>query len=684
MTPFDLPVPTTVLRSEASIRPQKRQRVEAAVDGSSSAAGGGRKSTTTSPQSTSAMTTAAGVAGGGSTTTPVRKRAPTACDSCRSRKTKCDNVKPACGSCVRTGIECYYSGLEEKELSLYESTSLRILEGIERLEKLMKNPPAHQPPHPPAPRSIVPSPLLSTATAHSTPAHVVDREDQVIIDEFTSSTTPTVAGSGLLPATELRVPSRLDSVLAWSVFPRDHPQLTIPASTHTAIPPPTASPAPPQTTQRLHDIYVMRVRPSHPISDLAVLERAMLSVAKSGFLWDLDSCLIALTCALGAISENYADYVLFDPPRNSSGETELARHYWSMAQQRLGLAMSEDSELAVQCLCLSGFWYLYNLEPISAYKAFHTACVTWQTLHNVTTGSGPSNSCDATGMTYEQYLKQRLYWTCLKAECELRAALSLPVPTGSQMEYPLHFPAPPTSFEPQHYTDVENQSWYYYTAEIFLRRLHNRIVHEVSSFECDLDNPATVSKALNQQRLASLVTITREFEAYVSRWQSSLPPSVHFPNPFPPVDITPLEDEFQQHLRKRFIECHELLYRPYINLALNHLPWLDSLSDSHLQWEVSHFSSLALSYAVYNLSTDRGAMWYRNPGVWFDCRARLCDTLILRAAAGNGFQMQMGWEEVVEKAERALEFWAGVAGKSGLGSAWEVCRWSRGIWAIGS
>lgn len=154
MTPFDLPVPTTVLRSEASIRPQKRQRVEgkcymlqfkslsagstilqhvespiepesdlassAGVDGSSSAAGGGRKSTTTSPQSTSVMPmTTTGVAGGGSTTTPVRKRAPTACDSCRSRKTKCDNVKPACGSCVRTGIECYYSGLEEKELSLY-------------------------------------------------------------------------------------------------------------------------------------------------------------------------------------------------------------------------------------------------------------------------------------------------------------------------------------------------------------------------------------------------------------------------------------------------------------------------------------------------------------------------------------------------------------------------------------
>lgn len=322
------------------------------------------------------------------------------------------------------------------------------------------------------------------------------------------------------------------------------------------------------------------------------------------------------------------------------------------------------------------FWHLYNLEPVTAYKIFHTACVTWQTLH-IVARSENSDLRDGTSMTYEQYLKQRLYWTCLKAECELRAELSLPVPTGSQMEYPLHFPAPPTSFEPQHYTDVESQSWYFYTAEIFLRRLHNRIVNEVSSFETDLDNPATTSKALNQQRLSSLITITREFEAYVSRWQSSLPPSIHFPNPFPPVNINPLEDEFQQHLRNRFIECHELLYRPYINLALNHLPWVHSLPDPHLQWEVSRFSSLALTYCVYNLSTDRNVMYHRSPGVWFDCRARLCDTLILRAAAKHGFQLQMGWEEAVERADRALKFWAEGGERSGLGQCWEVARWAR-------
>lgn len=81
--------------------------------------GDGRTSAGTSPQGSGV-----GVASAPTTTPTARKRAPTACDNCRSRKTKCDNGKPACGSCVRTGIECCYSGSEEKELSLYVSESL--------------------------------------------------------------------------------------------------------------------------------------------------------------------------------------------------------------------------------------------------------------------------------------------------------------------------------------------------------------------------------------------------------------------------------------------------------------------------------------------------------------------------------------------------------------------------------
>ncbi|KAF7556114.1 hypothetical protein G7Z17_g1590 [Cylindrodendrum hubeiense] len=38
----------------------------------------------------------------------ARKRAPTACQTCKSRKVKCSNDRPQCVGCVRLGCECVY------------------------------------------------------------------------------------------------------------------------------------------------------------------------------------------------------------------------------------------------------------------------------------------------------------------------------------------------------------------------------------------------------------------------------------------------------------------------------------------------------------------------------------------------------------------------------------------------
>lgn len=38
-----------------------------------------------------------------------RKRAIRACQKCRVRRTKCDNVRPACTACLDLGAECIYS-----------------------------------------------------------------------------------------------------------------------------------------------------------------------------------------------------------------------------------------------------------------------------------------------------------------------------------------------------------------------------------------------------------------------------------------------------------------------------------------------------------------------------------------------------------------------------------------------
>jgi len=50
--------------------------------------------------------------GGDSTgkATPPRRRALQACEACRAKKSKCDNDRPSCGSCLQHGMECVYKG----------------------------------------------------------------------------------------------------------------------------------------------------------------------------------------------------------------------------------------------------------------------------------------------------------------------------------------------------------------------------------------------------------------------------------------------------------------------------------------------------------------------------------------------------------------------------------------------
>jgi len=41
---------------------------------------------------------------------PTRRRALQACEACRAKKSKCDNERPSCGSCIQHGVECVYKG----------------------------------------------------------------------------------------------------------------------------------------------------------------------------------------------------------------------------------------------------------------------------------------------------------------------------------------------------------------------------------------------------------------------------------------------------------------------------------------------------------------------------------------------------------------------------------------------
>jgi hypothetical protein len=108
-----------------------------------------------------------------------------------------------------------------------------------------------------------------------------------------------------------------------------------------------------------------------------------------------------------------------------------AETYYTASRKRIGLL--DNSVLATQCAFLIGVYEMYSLRPLKAWLSFNHACTTFQAyLH--TRARQVSNSRSS------RLLEQRLYWSCLKSECEMRDEIELP-PTGlAKVEYPDVFP----------------------------------------------------------------------------------------------------------------------------------------------------------------------------------------------------------------------------------------------------
>jgi len=129
-------------------------------------------------------------------------------------------------------------------------------------------------------------------------------------------------------------------------------------------------------------------------------------------------------CALGSVSAPY------DPHLSSSSVTEaptnypsfeISARYFSAAKKRLGIVMSSNKLIAVQCLFLAGIYHMYTMNQFAAWKMFNAASVSCEGYLHWKEKSGASDT--ASGGVFSSYsneptrhLEQRIYWSCLKSE----------------------------------------------------------------------------------------------------------------------------------------------------------------------------------------------------------------------------------------------------------------------------
>ncbi|KAL6816466.1 hypothetical protein J3E69DRAFT_358622 [Trichoderma sp. SZMC 28015] len=530
-----------------------------------------------------------------------RKRANTACQVCRARKTKCDNKKPACSYCVSVGATCIQSPVD---LSSFDPASLKILDRIDELERLL--------------RHAVPLPGAADAAA------------------------------------PLLLPQRVDHILQWPAFQNSGTHHHSPASFRA---PPDAIATPPSGSAslaglidmdshriyRLLDNFFLHIHCKNPILDEVLARRMVLNAFLDGIDWSPASCLALIICALGCIAT----------PFGPSGETKLGTQtyndsqiFFQAAQKRIGILLVRSDIVGAQCLFLSGIYLMMVFQPVYAWRFFSQALAACQHFPFLARAQNLNTSLDAMEMGRQDTQEQAVYWSAWKSERELRQELDLPdfdiLHSGSTL-YPPFFPAPPVApAESPDGPDTETQraraAWLFYLAEISLRRLTSRLSREA----LDLRQRYSSDSML----IDMLLDMMPEYEAQIREWSDSLPAdlSIH----------TPVEEDgiCRSVLRGRMINLFEQIYWPFVMASIS-----AHSARRPVKPAVAEFAKRGLETHMHQVHVNKPGFHHRHHGSMFMIRACTRSALVLLAAAKAGCAMPTDWEDSVYKTVGMLAYW---------------------------
>lgn len=198
------------------------------------------------------------------------------------------------------------------------------------------------------------------------------------------------------------------------------------------------------------------------------------------------------------------------------------------------------------------------------------------------------------------------------------------------------------------------RSYYYYLAEISLRRLLNRTRSAA----------AMLSPTVDSLTASQLADTLQKLEGQLQQWLDCLPSALQFnipPDSRPPPD----EPELVKLMRERYAEVRELLCRAYLYMCLHGGM---RLTRSQAETFGAH-ASLGLKLSIYRIQTENP--FFRHPGSWGACRVRFNHALCLIAAyRGKQAGIESAahvvvpplWRECVGLVQERLNIWSDQGG----------------------
>ncbi|KAL2865315.1 uncharacterized protein BJX67DRAFT_389519 [Aspergillus lucknowensis] len=525
-----------------------------------------------------------------------RKRATKACHTCRFRRTKCDNARPSCSSCVRLGADCLYA---QADPSTFDPASLAILQRMDELEALIRSKEADMLP---------------------------------VIETSPSEPQTDLCSDPNMPRKHSLI--HIEAVLKWPVFEekefpaRHYPgpfaedehalseSANLPISVNVDLP----------CAESLLQSYFDNVHIFNPILEEEAVREYMKMVCFNGVGWDAMSCLLLLIYAHGSIATPFSNHLDGSSPTtfHHSPAIRQAETYFLAAQKRMGMLLCGSRVIDAQCFFLAGAYLVATLRPVEGWRMFVQALACCQGFL--------INHPDRTGTEGEWSPKQRIYWTCFKSELELRLELNLPQKSDWDLTYPTFFPTPPNELRTK-----DEAAWYYYLAEIALRRLGNRILSHLYQSDMASTHESSIEYAV------------ADFEEQMDSWLRSLPEMLA-------LDIPDLQDTEHEALRfilsGHFLDCQEMMYWYFVENAVHYGRIPSATAETYVR--------KGLRVCVERIQQNRKGFYYRHHGTWLMLRSCARSAFVLLAALRRPELASMlpgDWEESIIDVARMLEFW---------------------------
>ncbi|KAK0730842.1 hypothetical protein B0H67DRAFT_563079 [Lasiosphaeris hirsuta] len=428
-----------------------------------------------------------------------------ACDTCRSRKQRCDEQRPKCGTCQKFKLECNY---REPQPTKKDKTLVEILDRIKNLEGKIDSlslrgtfaspNTVHTPlqpttlapiaTHSAAPGILGPPLPASAFHLHGVSSASGGGEDHY---KYVSSVHQMLAWPAiqqLLASAQAKTPSfDLSAVERDRLGLQNRTSQGLPTTTTftslrqgSAVNVHTSAPAPApitvaslnwDTMQRLSKAYFGSFNLLYPILDRhSFVSGIMPSVFNEGFSQSIASTIAFLVFALGEIALSGSDglplHAYNGRPsgvKGGSKDRPPGLDLFNEARRRMGFNLTECSLENVQIFALASMYYGTSFYPMDLWRMATSASLACQAL--ITSNPSELSSPRAD-------LIRRVFWHCSIMETCLNLEFGFPLTGLEKMETIVGLPDFSGPFSDEDYiSNQESHFQEYFASQIVLRRL---------------------------------------------------------------------------------------------------------------------------------------------------------------------------------------------------------------------